>query len=144
MLYRPKIRQDKITHTSRLCLVVNSKSFCFLFSNFCSCTEKLFCSCFQKAVWYSFHFCFWESEKTEKSVWYSFHFCFWKNEKRRWGERGEKRRIFFSKTHFICFQFSLLFSKTTSKFFEIFFQKLKPNMFSIFSTQKLKNSFWVA
>ena len=33
------------------CLVVNSKSFCFLFSNFFSCTEKLFCSCFQKAVW---------------------------------------------------------------------------------------------
>ena len=79
----------------RGCLVVNSKGFCFLFSNFCSCTEKLFCRCFQKAVWYSFHFCFWEIEKTEKKlfgtvfifvfkkmkkkmkiIWYTF----WKNE----------------------------------------------------------------
>ena len=61
--------------------LVNSKGFCFLFSNFCSCTEKLFCSCFQKAVWYSFHFCFWEIEKTEKLFGTVFIFVFKKNEK---------------------------------------------------------------
>ena len=109
--------------------------------------KNYFAVVFKKLFDTVFIFVFEKVKKLKKNVWYSFHFCFWKNEKRRWGERGEKRRNFFFKNTFYLFSvFFTFFQNNFKKFWNFFpktlYQTCFQFLFSIFSTQKLKNSFW--